>query len=311
MSLRRSTTPLSRIRLPKQNIPNGATSGSSGAAAAGGTTGKRDFSRLLTVARLQCSLRSRLLVARACIIGGWINAAPYTKYRRRGILYFRCLKRPTIKSPSGASLMTMPDGQPPPAGWVKIRPKPVQHVSASTRWRRCRTAPLRAGCAVYGQQRGRSRCRASAHEGRCGATRSQSRHFMERAGTPATAHVHRRGFCSIKCPPTRQRRFNASLAGVHVRRAVKILDGSAAAGVVMRQRGAAPGRRRARSGMLNSEPPRSQSTAAVTARTALHRQPQQQQADQQHDGGLRRVHQAPCPETGRFRARFRSSIAAA
>ncbi|VUS52460.1 hypothetical protein SB6411_05855 [Klebsiella spallanzanii] len=74
VSLRRSTTPLSRIRLPKQNIPSsGAASGSSSATSSNSTAGKRIFSRLLTVRSCTMRIFRSLSLVSAFIIGGWIN----------------------------------------------------------------------------------------------------------------------------------------------------------------------------------------------------------------------------------------------
>ncbi|SAQ55449.1 Uncharacterised protein [Klebsiella oxytoca] len=74
VSLRRSTTPLSRIRLPKQNIPSsGAASGSSSATSSNSTAGKRIFSRLLTVRSCTMRIFLSFSLVSAFIIGGWIN----------------------------------------------------------------------------------------------------------------------------------------------------------------------------------------------------------------------------------------------
>ncbi|SAW73348.1 Uncharacterised protein [Klebsiella pneumoniae] len=74
VSLSRSTTPLSRIRLPKQNIPSsGAASGSRSATSSNSTAGNRIFSRLLTVRSCTMRIFRSLSVVSAFMIGGWIS----------------------------------------------------------------------------------------------------------------------------------------------------------------------------------------------------------------------------------------------
>ncbi|VGQ13420.1 hypothetical protein SB5544_05187 [Klebsiella variicola] len=74
VSLSRSTTPLSRIRLPKQNIPSsGAASGSRRATSSNSTAGKRIFSRRLTVRSCTMRIFRSLSLVSAFMIGGWIS----------------------------------------------------------------------------------------------------------------------------------------------------------------------------------------------------------------------------------------------
>ena len=71
VSLKRSTTPLTRMRLPKQNIPsNGAASGRSKPTSNSKITGNKTFSRLLTCRICVMRILRSSSVVNAFIIGG-------------------------------------------------------------------------------------------------------------------------------------------------------------------------------------------------------------------------------------------------